>query len=103
MRLRRELGARVELEQAAREAAGGGEQLELEGEHRVRRLQVAVREVRGELDVALRVGRLLARELEAHGGRVLAADGQQLLELAHLLAALDDGERRRVDDADEGL
>ena len=53
------------------------------------RLQVAVRKVRGELDDARRLRRGLAQQLDAQADDVLAADAEQLAQLAHLLPRVD--------------
>mmetsp|Transcript_49931 Transcript_49931/g.159765 ORF Transcript_49931/g.159765 Transcript_49931/m.159765 type:complete len:431 (-) Transcript_49931:2320-3612(-) len=110
-RLRGDLGGRVELQQAAAEGGRGIEVLHLvEHAHRAAQreaqvdgLHVAVREVRRELRVALGVVLgLLARHLDGERERVVARDGEQLLDVVHLLAGLHHHERDGVEDLLEG-
>ena len=90
------LGRGVELEEAAAEGGAGGVVLELEehghgqlqAEHVVDGLQVAVREVGGQLCSAGGVrSHLLALELAAQGDVVLLADVEQLLGLRQMVQA----------------
>ena len=87
-----ELRLGIQLEQPARKRACGLHELQLEGgghrrakrEDGMRRREVAVSEVGGELHLALGLRRQLIGELEAQRRQVLLADAHQLLELAHL-------------------
>ena len=95
-------GRRVELQQAAAEGRARVEVLNFEkdghgraqGERQVDRLQLAVREVRGQLGRPLHVLlELLALDLDLDGDQVVLGDGQELLHLVDLLAGLDDQHR----------
>mmetsp|Transcript_21824 Transcript_21824/g.65271 ORF Transcript_21824/g.65271 Transcript_21824/m.65271 type:complete len:272 (+) Transcript_21824:1737-2552(+) len=112
--LLRNLGPRVELQQAAAEAGArravagleedghGGAQRQ----RQVHRLQLAVCEERRELERCRRLlagAQLLAPQLAPQRDVVLAADAQQLLNIVDLLAGGHDGERDDVQHAREGL
>mmetsp|Transcript_25281 Transcript_25281/g.63301 ORF Transcript_25281/g.63301 Transcript_25281/m.63301 type:complete len:323 (-) Transcript_25281:2317-3285(-) len=110
--LLRHLDGRVELQQAPAESSSGVKVLELEEEGHgaaqrqaeVDGLQVGMREVRGELRLAVHIVlELLALDLDAKRRGVLARNAQELAHLVHLAPRLHQQHGDAVDDGHEQL